>query len=178
MARLLYSVAMNEARMAAMAALISNPIMRMFGLQGGDSVPVTCEQPDSGFLIAEGSESAALWMGAPSTTKPALFVARANIWSSWALDILSDGTIAYVRIYDDTGSTCHMQMEVKDVSELLPPAGGTDPDPETGVWGGEKFEPGYLYVDGKVITSQQVGGLLTLDEMSFTAGNQARFVDV
>lgn len=182
MARLIYSVAINEARMNAVQTEVgSDPIMRMYGLGVGQQVPATCEEAAAGFVIAEGAEvQGGMWLGAQSTTKVGSFVARANVFSTWVLSLLAEGEIKYMRIYDSSGSFCGVQCEVKDVSELLPPVPGPGPDPETGVYGGEKFEPGVFYVDGKVITAQQVtaGDVLTLDEFSFTAGNQARFADV
>jgi len=179
MGRLIYSVSINEARMNAVELEVgSNPIMRMYGLNQGDAVPATCEEAASGFVIAEGSEVAGNWLGAPSTTKVGSFVARANIFSSWVLALQAEGEIKYMRIYDSSGNFCGVQCEVKDISEL-PTLTGTQ-DPETGVWNGQHFEPGYFYVDGKVITQQQVtaGDVLTLSEFAFTAGNQARFADV
>mgnify|MGYP000860330238 FL=1 len=179
MPRLIYSAAINAARMDVILNEVGqNPIMRMFGLGAGEDVPPTCESADVGFVIAEGADPSQNWLGAPSTTKTPAFVARANVWNSWELELLDSGLIRYVRIYDSAGVACHVQAEVKDLSQLLPPAGGPGPDPETGVFGGEKFEPGYLYVDGALIDPAQVGQFLLLDEMCITAGNQARFADV
>ena len=180
MARLIYSVAINEARMNAVQTEVgSDPIMRMYGLGVGEDVPATCEEAATGFVIAEGAEvQGGMWLGAQSTTKVGSFVARANVFSTWVLSLLAEGEIKYMRIYDSSGNFCGVQCEVKDVSEL-PALTGTQ-DPETGVWNGQHFEAGVFYVDGKVITAQQVtaGDVLTLDEFSFTAGNQARFADV
>lgn len=131
MARLIYSVAINEARMSAIELEVgSNPIMRMYGLNPGDTVPATCEEPAAGYVIAEGAEVVGNWLGVPSTTKVGAFVARANIFSSWVLALQDEGEIKYLRIYDSSGVFCGVQCEVKDVSEL-PTLTGTQ-DPETG----------------------------------------------
>lgn len=178
MARLIYSQAVNEARMAATEQEIgANPVMRLYGLASGESVPATCAEDAGTLLIAEGQESTSAWMGLPSTQKTPDFVARANIYSSWILTVIAEGEVAYLRIYDSSGMICGMQCEVRHVSTLTP--SGTQDD-ETGVYGAATMEAGCVYMSETVMTAAHVsaGAQITLDELAFTAGNQARYIDV
>jgi len=179
MARLIYSTVINEERLNVVQMAIGNvPLMRMYGLGAGESVPKTCEQAATGFVIAQGDEPAQDWLGFPSSSKVGDYVQRSNIWSTWVLSIVAAGEIKYLRIFDASGQECGMQCEVKDLS-VLTGMTGTE-DPETGVYNGQHFEQGVFYVDGSVITPQQVANndVLTLQNFSISAGNQARYADV
>lgn len=178
MARLIYSQAVNDARIAATEQEIgANPIMRLYGLGVGDTVPLNCADAPSGILIAEGQESTSAWMGVPSTQKTPDYVARTNLYSSWVLTVIAEGEVAYLRVYDSSGLVCGMQCEVRHVNTLTP--SGTQDD-ETGVYGAATMEAGCVYMSETVMTAAHVsaGAQITLDELTFTAGNQARYIDV
>jgi hypothetical protein len=103
-----YSVTVNNARLDAIETAISTaPLIKM--LTG--SAPANCAAADTGGTIFSFNLPSD-WMGAAgSGTK-----AKAGTWSGTAV---ASGTIGYYRIYDNAGTTCHIQGNVSTSGQEL-----------------------------------------------------------
>ena len=94
-----YSVAVNNARLDAIETAIgASAILR---IRTG-AVPANCAAADAGTILATVTLPAD-WMNAASGGSKA----KAGTWQDLTAD--ATGTAAHWRIYDSTGTICHMQ---------------------------------------------------------------------
>jgi hypothetical protein len=97
-----FSVTVRDARAEAIEAAIGvSPIMR---LRAG-AAPASCVATDAGAILAE-MVLPSDWMA----TVAAGVKAKAGTWQDLAAD--AAGTVGHFRIYDSTGTTCHIQGTV------------------------------------------------------------------
>lgn len=82
-------------------AIGASPILRM----RTGSPPANCAAADSGTVVAEMTLPADAWAAASGGTK-----VKSGTWQDLAAN--AAGTIAHYRIYDSTGTTCHLQGTV------------------------------------------------------------------
>lgn len=82
-------------------AIGASPLLRM--RTGGP--PANCAAADTGSVIAEMTLPADAWAAASGGTK-----VKSGTWQDLAAN--AQGTIAHYRIYDATGTTCHLQGTV------------------------------------------------------------------
>lgn len=96
------SVSVRNARLDAIESTIgTSPIMR---IRTG-AAPANCAAADSGTVVATLTLPSD-WMAAASSGSKAL----AGSWTDASAD--ATGTAAHFRIYDSTGTTCHLQGTV------------------------------------------------------------------
>src|SRR5512133_4118589 len=96
-----YSVTVNNARLDAIETAVgASPIVRFFT----GAAPANCAAADSGTQLAEGTLPAD-WMAAAA----AGVKAKAG---TWGLTGSAGGDIGHFRLYESTGTTCHLQGSV------------------------------------------------------------------
>lgn len=96
------SVTVRNAELDTIESTISTaPILR---IRSG-SVPATCATADSGTVLAEMTLPSD-WMAAASSGAKA----KSGTWNDTSAN--ATGTAAHFRIYDSSGTTCHMQGTV------------------------------------------------------------------
>jgi len=99
-----YSVPLRNARANAILALVGpSPKLRMYT----GTKPTAASDPSSGTLLAE-MTLPAVWLAAASNG----VVVQAGVWTTAAA--LASGSAGYVRIFDSSGTTCHIQANVPD----------------------------------------------------------------
>lgn len=96
------SVAARNAILDAIETAIGpNPILRLrTGAQ-----PATCAAADTGTVLA-GMTLPSVWMAAAAAGSKA----KSGVWQDTSAD--AAGTAGHFRIYDSTGTTCHLQGTV------------------------------------------------------------------
>ncbi|MBN8516798.1 MAG: hypothetical protein J0L71_02795 [Candidatus Accumulibacter sp.] len=117
MSRIQYSIPINQARlMAVESGAGGTPLMRVYGLAEGENMPALVGDAPTGYLIAEGQSPDVDWLGEWSPN-PETGVIRNNIRENWILTSVAVGLVRYARIYDATGTVCHVQG---DAAEYVP----------------------------------------------------------
>lgn len=97
-----YSVAVRNARLDAVETAIgTSAILKIFD----GTKPSDCATADAGTVLATLSLPSDWMAAASSGTK-----AKAGTWQDSSAD--ATGTAQYFRIYDSTGTTCHIQGSV------------------------------------------------------------------
>src|SRR5690242_11950484 len=93
------SVAVRNGRLNAISSVIgANPILRMWT----GSMPANCAAADSGTQLVHMTLPAS-WLAAASGGQDTIV----GSWSEAGAD--ASGTAGYFRIYESTGTTCHIQ---------------------------------------------------------------------
>lgn len=96
------SVAVRNARLDSLESTISNSaVLRI--RTGGQ--PASCATGDSGTVLAEATLPSD-WMAAASSGSKAL----SGTWQDTSAD--ATGTAGHFRIYDNSGTTCHLQGSI------------------------------------------------------------------
>lgn len=99
-----FSVDVRNARLNAIEAEIgAAAILRIYS----GSTPANCAASATGDLLSEMTLPSD-WMTAASSGA----VSKDGSWADASAD--DDGTAGYFRIYDPTGTTCHIQGEITD----------------------------------------------------------------
>ncbi len=130
-----YSVTVRNAKLDVVESTISTaPILRI----RSSSVPATCATADAGTVLAEMTLPSD-WMAAASSGSKA----KSGTWNDTSAN--ASGTAGHFRVYDSSGTTCHIQGTV------------------TATGGG-----GDLTLDSVSITSTQT---VTITGFTLTAGN-------
>lgn len=101
------STAVKNARLDAIESTIgTSPILRIYDDgNGGSSIPANCAASAVGNVLATITLPSD-WMAAASNGAKA----KNGTWQDTSAD--ADGTAEYFRIYDSTGTTCHIQGTV------------------------------------------------------------------
>lgn len=102
----LYASALRGAKLNAVELAVGTaPLIRFYS----GTMPANADAPLAGnVLLAEGTSTNPDWLSNPSGAGPAKQVQ--NIWSVTGQSGAGSGTIAtFYRIYDSTGTTCHLQ---------------------------------------------------------------------
>lgn len=119
-----FSVSVRNARLDAIETAIgTTPIMR---IRTG-AAPATCATADSGSVLATLTLPSD-WMSAAASGSKA----KSGTWEDTSAD--ATGTAAHFRIYDSTGTTCHLQ------GTITATAGGGDMELDnTSLASGQQF---------------------------------------
>lgn len=93
-----YSVAVNNARLDSIESTAGTAVkLRLYT----GSVPSNCAAAETGTLLVE--------MVLPSDWMNAASAASKTKLGTWSAAASATGTAAHFRIYDSTGTTCHLQ---------------------------------------------------------------------
>ncbi len=105
-----YSDTVNNARLDAIETTVGGTaLMRLYDNTG--SVPASCVAAPTGGTVCTLTLPAD-WMAAAATHAKA----KNGTWSGTAT---AGGTVSYYRIYDNTGTTCHVQGSVSTTGAEL-----------------------------------------------------------
>lgn len=104
---LLSSDASSALLMAMRDACGYQPALVLYGLDVGDSVPLSPDDPEQGVVLAEGQPSSPYWSGVGGPYR-----SDNSGGIDWTITPSASGRVEYARLIDQVTRECHLQSLV------------------------------------------------------------------